>query len=178
MERPFEEEYLKAFDEHSDALFRHARMRVSNRDKATDLVQDTFIKTWNYIEGGGTVQHWKSFLYRVLNNLIIDEYRGTKEESLDALMEETPVSENPLLTSGGREEEEDRLNTEFLLARIRSHFPELPEAYRTALTLRYVDGLSPKEIATVLDLSENVVSVRIHRAVARLKELCGSPDTV
>lgn len=178
MERPFEQAYLQAFDDYADALFRHARLRLKDRERAADLVQDAFIKAWDYVSGGGEVRHWKSFLYRVLNNLIIDEYRGKHAESLDALLEDDPVSENPLLASGGRDTEEERLDAAMLLERVRSRFPELPESYRAVITLRYVDGFSPKEIAAMLELSENVVSVRIHRAVARLKELCGARETL
>ena len=47
----------------------------------------------------------------------------------------------------------------------------LDEAYRVVISMRFIDGLSPKEIAHTLGLSENVVSVRIHRGIARLKEL-------
>lgn len=177
MERPHEQSYLTAFDEHADALFRHACFRVRSRERATDLVQDAFIKAWDYVQEGGEVRHWKSFLYRVLNNLIIDEYRKTREESLDAMLENEPLADNPLLATGGRMETEDRLNDALLIERIRGRIQELPESYRSVLTLRYLDGFSPKEVAQLLDISENVASVRIHRAIARLRELCGSPDT-
>ncbi len=174
MDQSHERAYLEAFDEHADALFRHASFRVKSRERATDLVQDAFIKSWDYIQEGGDVKHWKSFLYRVLNNLIIDEYRRTREESLDALLDEGPVAENPLLATGGRSETEERLDDELLMGRIRTQIEKLPESYRTAITLRYIDGFSPKEVAELLNISENVASVRIHRALARLRELCTS----
>lgn len=172
MEQSHEQAYLQAFDEYADALFRHARFRLASRERATDLVQDTFIKAWDYLRDGGEVEHWKSFLYRVLNNLIIDEYRRTKEESLDALMEESPLAENPLLASEGRTEIEEHADTKLLMEHIRARLPDLPDSYRTVLTMRYIDGFSPKEISQMLGLSENVVSVRIHRGVTRLRELC------
>jgi len=51
----------------------------------------------------------------------------------------------------------------------------LPDAYKEVLILRYVDGLSPKEIAQSLDENENAVSVRVHRGLKKLKELL-EPD--
>ncbi len=168
----YETQFLTAFDEHADALFRHAFFRLSDRDRATDLTQETFIKAWEYARGGGEIQHWKAFLYRVLNNLIIDEYRRKKEQSLDTLLSDDPVRANTYIAVGSRAEREDDLDEELLIARVQALIPELPEQQRVALTLRYVDGFSPKDIAVTLGVSENVASVRIHRAVEHLRKLC------
>lgn len=168
----YEESFLAAFDEHSDALFRHARFRLSNSERAADLTQETFLKAWEYARAGNEVRAWKSFLYRILNNLIIDEYRRTKEESLDTLLEDDPPSLHERMSTGGRRETEDRLDDTLMIEHIKKFIPELPYGLRSALTLRYIDGFSPKEIAGLLDVSENVASVRIHRAVVRLRELC------
>ncbi len=169
-----EDAFRRAFDEYADALFRHAYFRVSNRERAADLAQDAFAKTWDYLRGGGEVRHWRSFLYRVLNNLIIDEYRRFKEESLDALLENETVDTGALLATGSRDETEHLLDERRELERIRKKIPELPEAYRVAITMRYIDGLSPKEIAPLLGVSENVVAVRVHRGVALLRKLYGT----
>src|SRR3954465_6401952 len=91
MTRPHQKAFLEAFDQYADALFRHACLRLSDRERARDATQDTFIKAWDYLVHGNEVREWKSFLYRVLNNLIIDEYRKTRELSLDALVEEGVV---------------------------------------------------------------------------------------
>ena len=172
MQDSTEKAYLAAFSEYSDALFRHAYFRISSRERALDLTQDTFVKAWDYLREGGDVKHWKSFLYRVLNNLIIDEYRKNKTHSLDALVENEPVVAEALLAHGSRREKEEHLDDELMIEKIRELIPKLPESYRVALGLRYVDGLSPKEIASLLGISENVASVRIHRAVAQLRKLC------
>src|SRR3989344_5622010 len=80
-----EQEFLKAYDDLADAIFRHCYFRVSDRDKAKDITQDTFTKTWEYIARGGKVESIKAFLYRVANNLIVDEFRKKKELSLERL---------------------------------------------------------------------------------------------
>jgi RNA polymerase sigma factor (sigma-70 family) len=50
------------------------------------------------------------------------------------------------------------------------HLDELPDLYREVLVLRFIDGLGPKEIGELVEQSENVVSVRIHRGLRLLKE--------
>ncbi len=162
-----EERFLKAFEEYSDALFRHAAMRISNREKSIDAVHDTFTKVWSYVRAGHEIDSYRSFLYKVLNNLIIDEYRKHKEASLDALLAEPGMDE-------GSFPELSESTVEALAATIdgRKAFDllkELPEEYREVLVFRFVDELGPKEIGELIEESENVVSVRIHRALKLLR---------
>jgi RNA polymerase sigma-70 factor (ECF subfamily) len=159
--------FLKAFEEYSDALFRHAAMRISNREKAIDAVHDTFTKVWSYVRQGHQIDSFRSFLYKVLNNLIIDEYRKHKESSLDALLEIEGVDE-------GSFPELSESTVEALAATIdgRKAFEllgDIPEQYREVLIFRFVDELGPKEIADLIEESENVVSVRIHRGLRLLR---------
>ena len=164
-----EERFLKAFDEYSDALFRHAIYRLSDRERAIEIVHDTFTKVWSYLRGGHEVDSYKPFLYKVLNNLIIDEYRRRKEFSLDALLGEEGTDEGsfPELYEGGIEELTFMLDAQKASLLIG----ELPVVYREVLTFRFVDGLGPKEISELIEESENVVSVRIHRALKMLKDM-------
>jgi RNA polymerase sigma-70 factor (ECF subfamily) len=159
----------EAFEQYSDALFRHCFFRLSDREKALDLTQEAFLKTWNYSQGGGQIEDMKAFLYRTLNNLVVDEYRKKKAVSLDAILEGEGVSEGDFedLKSPMPEAFEQNLDAKRALALLE----RIPEKYRTAISLRYVDGLSPKEIADILGETENVVSVRIHRGLARLREV-------
>jgi len=160
--------FLKAFDEYNDALFRHAVIRVSNREKAIDIVHDTYTKVWMYIRSGHEVDSYRSFLYKVLNNLIIDEYRKRKESSLDALLEIEGVDEGSFADLSEN-------TVEALAATIDGKkafllLEELPDVYKEVITFRFVDGLGPKEISDLIEESENVVSVRIHRGLKMLRD--------
>jgi RNA polymerase sigma-70 factor (ECF subfamily) len=169
-----EARFLKAFEEYSDALFRHATLRISNRDRAIDLVHDTFTKVWSYLRDGYEIDSFRPFLYKVLNNLIIDEYRKRKEASLDALLELEGVDEGsfPDLTES---------SVEMLAATIdgRKAFDlleEIPDQYREVIILRFVDQLGPREIAELIEETENVVSVRIHRGLKLLRKKIEAND--
>lgn len=163
-----EARFLKAFEDYNDALFRHACLRISNREKAIDLVHDTYTKVWSYIREGYEIDNFRPFLYKVLNNLIIDEYRKRKEVSLDAMLEAEGVDE-------GNFEELSESTTDVLAATIdgRKAFElleELPDQYREVIILRFVDQLGPREISELIEESENVISVRIHRALKLLRQ--------
>jgi RNA polymerase sigma-70 factor, ECF subfamily len=162
-----EERFLKAFDEYSDALFRHASIRLSDRERAVELTHDTFLKAWGYTRAGHEIESYRPFLYKILNNLIIDEYRKRKEDSLDALLEREGVDEGSFeeLHSGSLEIVVDTMDARRAVEAIAV----LPDTYREVLTLRFVDGLTPKEISLLIEETENVVSVRLHRGIKALK---------
>jgi RNA polymerase sigma-70 factor (ECF subfamily) len=164
-----EERFLKAFDEYNDALFRHAYLRISNRERAVDIVHDTYTKVWSYLKNGYEIDTFRPFLYKVLNNLIIDEYRKRKEFSLDMLLAEEGVDE-------GTFEDLQESTAEALAATIdgRKAFElldQLGDEYKEVLLYRFVDQLGPREISELIEESENVVSVRIHRGLKQLRKL-------
>lgn len=163
-----EDRFLKAFEDYSDALFRHASIRISDRERAIDIVHDTFTKVWSYVRAGHQIDSYRSFLYKVLNNLIIDEYRKRKELSLDALLSEEGVDE-------GSFPELSESTVEALAATIDGQkafalLGDLPDEYREVIIMRFVDGLGPREISDLIEESENVVSVRIHRGLKLLRK--------
>lgn len=169
IKRNHEERFLEAFDEYGDALFRHAFLRISDREKAIDVVHDTFTKVWTYVRNGHEVDQFRPFLYKVLNNLIIDSYRKTKEASLDALMAIEGIDE-------GTFDELSESTVESLAATIDGKkafemVQEIPDTYREVIVLTFVDGLGPKEISVLLEESENVISVRLHRGLKILRQM-------
>jgi len=164
-----EERFLKAFEEYSDALFRHAFLRISDRERAIDVVHDTFTKVWTYVRNGHEVDQFRPFLYKVLNNLIIDEYRKAKEASLDALLAIDGVDE-------GKFDELSENTVESLAATLDGKkafevVQEMPDTYKEVIILKFVDGLGPKEMAVLLEESENVISVRLHRGLKVLRQM-------
>lgn len=158
-----EKDFLAAYDEYADALFRHCLIRMRDRDVARDIVQETYAKTWDYLSKGNEIEYIRAFLYRVANNLIVDVSRKKKSSSLDAMMEDD-----------GFEVEDESIREPIDTPAIKEALAlldSLDEIYRTAITMRYLDEMSPREIAASLGVSENVVSVRIHRGIERLSTM-------
>lgn len=158
-----EQEFIKAYDQFSDAIFRHCVFRVSDREKAKDLTQMAFVRLWDYMSQGKEIDNMRAFLYRIANNLIIDEYRKKKDESLDRMRDEDGFDI-------GFETMKD-IETKDEHAQALALLECLPDKYREALVMRHVDGLSVKDIAHLTHETENVISVRIHRAIEKLRKL-------
>jgi len=148
--------------DHQKGLNLHAFFKVPDKTTSEDLVQTTFMKTWNYLIRGGEIAIMKSFLYHVLNGLIIDEYRKHKTSSLDALLEKgfqprVAHSERLLNVLDGK--------AALLLIQ------RLPERYQRVMRMRYVQDLSLKEMSLITGQSPNNIAVQIHRGLAKLKLL-------
>jgi RNA polymerase sigma-70 factor (ECF subfamily) len=140
----------------------YAFFKTHNHETGEDLVQDTFIKTWAYIVKGGKVNLMKPFLYHVLNQLIIDEYRKSKTSSLDVLLEKgfEPSFDN-------RERMVNTLDGKEALLLIQY----LPAKYEKVMRMRYAQDLSLKEISLITGQSRNAVAVQAHRGLLKLRKL-------
>lgn len=159
-----QETYLKAYDEHAEALYRHCYFRVYSKERAEELVQETFVKVWEYLQKGHEVENLRAFLYRVATNLIIDDSRKKKETRLDDILEDAPSLEP---RTDGRHTIETALMHKTALEVMQ----ELSDDYREVLTMRYVDDLDVSEIAETLGITPNNVSVRLNRATNALRSL-------
>ena len=164
---PKQEEKLKgvlakAHYDFNKGLNARAFFKVNNRVISGDLVQDTFIKTWSYLIKGGKIDIMKAFLYHVLNNLIVDQYRKHKTSSLDILLEkgfEPSVSDKERIFNIL-----DGKTALLLIAR-------LPEAYQKVMRMKYIQDLTLKEISLITGQSKNTIAVQIHRGLEKLKIL-------
>ena len=126
--------------DYSKALNTHAFFRTSDHQVGEDLVQDTFVKTWAYLVKGGKIDQMRAFLFHILNNLIVDQYRKRKKVSLDGLREkgfEPSVDDSQHLTNkiDGK--------AAFLLIK------QLSQKNQKVLRMRFERDLSLKEIALI-----------------------------
>ena len=159
-----QEEFLRLYDDYADAIFRHCYLRLGDRERAKDLMQETFMRVWQYVADGTAISYGRALLYRISNNMIIDQYRKKKNISLDVLGEEgfdPPSREDADTIERGIDQHQ-------VVKAIRDH---LDPRISQVIVMRYVDGLTPKEIAGMIHETENAVSVRIHRGLKKIKEL-------
>lgn len=164
--------FLEMYDTFSDEIFRFCMSKTRNRDESLDITQETFIKTWDYLRSGKTVDMARAFLYRTARNLIIDHFRKKKTVSLDAVFE-TRHDEAPDSGSAFDAPDYDHVPTGEHLDRERmiENLKRLPEHHYEILILRFIQELTIPEIAKIYRESENTISVRIHRAIRIARKL-------
>ncbi len=156
------ERFNEYFEAYSDAIFRHISFKISDRARAKELTQEVFMRLWKTLQKGEHIEYPKKFLYTIAHNLFVNEWRDRKESvSIEDLQKEG--------LEPGTDGEQELLKRE--AQEIIEIFQHLPPQYREVLTLRYVDEYEVKEIADLLHETANVVSVRIHRALHRLRKI-------
>lgn len=158
-------DFAKAYDTYADAIFRHCAYRCFDRERAKELMQETFMKAWDYLSAGNDIDNVQAFLYRTANNLIVDEARRAKKRKVVSFED---MQEEGFDIEGEDGREQGRIFDAKAVAEV---LHELEEPYRTAIIMRYVDELSPKEIAELLHETANVVSVRLNRGMKMLRTI-------
>ena len=162
--------FTDIYNKEADAIFRFCYLRVSDREQALDLSQETFTRLWQTMDQSGKlIEHPRAFLFTIARHAIIDWYRKKKAVSLEA-MEDGEVGE-PYEYISDSALTDSKLESEgrFLVDKIGS----LSLGHKDAVYLRFVEGLSPPEIAQILKISTNAASVRINRGIQELRKLTG-----
>ena len=144
-------------------LFRLALRITLNRVEAEDIVQDTLIKVWDRRFEWESIDSIEAFSLTVCRNLSLDRLRK-KENSNDSL-EDMNIAE-PVASSNPQ----DRMIQEDRVSLVRQIIDSLPEKQRSCMQLRDFEGKSYKEIAQVLDITEEQVKVNIFRARQMVKQ--------
>lgn len=164
-----EVQFAAIYDQFAPKIFAYCYFRVSSREEAEDLASQVFLRAWDHLASGRRVTNVPGFLYRIASNLVVDFYRrrGNKREvSLD-----DPRTASDIPDAIDVPGEFDR---DLTIKSVREKIHQLPDPYREVVVMKYINDLTVHEIAEVLGISENNVSVRLHRAIEKLRRLAGS----
>ena len=147
-------------------------------DDAEDAMQEALIKTYRYVGRIREPEAFRSWLYRTVRNACLMGRRKRVGEParLQSLDEVLPGPEGPKHIDAahpGRDPEQ-LADNEGLRRRLRRALRSLPTSYRTIVFLREMEGLSTKEVAKVMGISEDNVKTRLHRARLQLQAALGS----
>ena len=145
-----------------DKLFRLALRITFDRAEAEDVVQDTMIRVWNKREEWTQFGSIEAYCLTVAKSLAID--RSQKKEAQN--VELTPEMEEESEISGPY----DQLVNNERMSIIHRLINELPEKQRLIMQLRDIEGESYKEIAKILNLTEEQVKVNLFRARQKVKQ--------
>lgn len=164
-----DEEFKIIYTEESDSIFRFCLTRVSNREQALDITQDTFLRFWQSLSKEEEIRNNRAFLFTIAHRLIIDWYRKKKSISIESMANNENDMVYDVVDEGTLEEIGLGAESRFLLEKIK----ELPKTDQDPIYLRFVEGLSPPDIGEILGISSNAASVRLNRALEQLRKITG-----
>lgn len=151
-----------------DKLFRMALRMTMQREEAEDIVQEVMIKLWNNRDNWHNIENIESYAMTICRNLTLDHLRKTSA----SLLVSTEDTELPAINP--QQNPYDQIYAKEQLQHIHNLLSQLPEKQRMCMHLRDFEGKNYKEIAEIMQITEDQVKVNIFRARNFIKKNCMS----
>ena len=145
--------------QHRPGLLASARRSTVNETAAEDAVQETFLRAYRNLDRLADDSRLGPWLHRILTNVCIDDANRRKRDTAKAAR----AFNDPVLTHG-EPSVEHQLGLDHDTTDLQQALATLPDGYREALTLRFVEELSYGEVAQVSGLTEDNARARVSRA--------------
>jgi RNA polymerase sigma-70 factor, ECF subfamily len=158
-------EFQKVIMPHVDALFNYAMRITGDSDDADDLVQETLLKAFRFFNKFEKGTNAKAWLYRILKNSYINDYRRQVKEPTKVDYEDVQNFYENIKSSDVQTQhyEEDSFSNS-MDDNISSAIAKLPEDFRTVIILSDIEGYTYEEVADFVDCPVGTVRSRLHRA--------------
>jgi RNA polymerase sigma-70 factor (ECF subfamily) len=165
-------EFARLVDAYSGSIYRLALRMLNNPEDAEDVLQETFIKAYRGLqafEGRSSVSTW---LYRIAVNeaLLHLRQRGPDLVSIDAERKTEEGESEPVQLVDWRALPEEELLSVETRQVLDKAIQRLPATLKSVFLLRDIEGLSVRETAEALEVSEAVVKTRLLRARLNLRD--------
>jgi RNA polymerase sigma-70 factor, ECF subfamily len=145
-------DFSSLYKKHAPDVYRFALYLSGERGEAEDITSETFVRAWTS-PGPIEVATVKSYLFTIARNLFL---QGRQKKSRHVALDDE--LRDPQAGPYVQAEQKEKLLS------VMTELQRLPEASRSALLMRAVDGMAYEEIAQVLGISLVAVKVKIHRA--------------
>jgi RNA polymerase sigma-70 factor (ECF subfamily) len=150
---------------HNQRIYRIVRGILNNDGEAEDVMQDAYVRSYQHLGGFEGRSTFVTWLTRIaMHEAFARAQRLRKQTSLDADEAGYSQLESPRENSPER----NVANMELHNA-LESAISSLPLHYRSVIIMRDVEEMTTTEAATVLDISEQALKVRLHRARAMVR---------
>lgn len=153
---------------HNRLVFRITRSILGNGAEAEDVMQEAYVLAYQHLSGFEGRSAFSTWLTRIaVHEALARKRRRNRVVTMEP--ETLPERDSAFHSAGRRNPEQLAMDTE-LLRCIERAVDRLPMQYRAVFMLRDVQGMSTSETAAILDLREQAVKTRLHRARAMLRE--------
>ncbi|SDJ09458.1 RNA polymerase sigma factor SigW [Alteribacillus bidgolensis] len=163
--------FAELVDLYKDKVFQIAYRMTGNSYEAQDMAQESFLRAYANLESYDEKRKFSTWLFRITTNLCIDRLRKKKPDySLDAELQGTEGLTGYSQVAASEKLPEEQVVTMEMQQWVQREISYLPPKYRSAIILRYIEGLPIKQISEILDLPANTVKTHIHRGREALRK--------
>lgn len=168
------ERFPELVQRYQSRLYNFGLKMCGKAQDAEDVVQDTFLNVFRYLNGFRYETKFKNWLYRIATSTCVKKKRKSKfaperELSLEEFLPHDEAAVESHVPAWARLPL-DRVLNEELRQVLKEAILDLPEKYRVVLVLRDLEGFSTDESAQILNLSTANIKVRLHRARLFLRD--------
>ncbi|TWD89760.1 RNA polymerase sigma (SigW) subunit [Neobacillus bataviensis] len=156
---------------YKNSVFQLCYRMLGNRHEAEDIAQEAFIRAYVNIQSFKQDKKFSTWLFRIATNLCIDRIRKKKPDYyLDAEVAGTEGLTMYSQISSDSPLPESEVESLELQETVQKEILKLPEKYRSAIVLKYMEDMSLNEISEILNLPLGTVKTRIHRGREALRQ--------
>ena len=159
---------------HNQRVYRAVRSVLRDENDVEDVMQQAYVQAYLHLDQFAGLARFSTWLVRIAVNEARARTRGRSR--LVLVGDDPEQAEGPMTTAAGGRSPEDEAGSREMVLLVERALDQLPEMYRTALVLREIEGLSTAEVAGALDITEDVVKTRVHRARAMLQTTVRASD--
>ncbi len=184
----YRKEFSKIYDRYINKIYRFIFLKVNSQEIAQDLTSETFLKGWEAFEKSRNpghnnqkveeakssslpvarlrlarvIENPSAFLYQIARNLVIDHYREKGKAQV--------ISAEYIPIIDPKQDLEEKSLLESDIGQVRLALTDLKEDYQNVIIWHYLDDLPIREVAKMLDRTEETTRVLLHRALKSLKD--------
>ncbi len=158
-----QKKYENLVHAYSGWLFRYAYWISGDRTVSEDLVQETFLRAWRFLDSLKEESAAKSWLTTIVRRENARRFERKQLEYSDVDTDTLPATQSDF---DARPE----------VVALRIALKKLPASYREPLILQVIEGYTLEDIAEIMSLPRNTVATRLHRARQKLKQQLESGD--
>jgi RNA polymerase sigma factor (sigma-70 family) len=164
--------FNREFMPHINSMYNFAFRLTMDEDDANDLVQDTYLKAFRFIASFERGTNAKAWLFRILKNSFINDYRKRSKEpsKVDYQEVETTYNSDDGLETQATSDLRTESVQDLIGDEVANALNSLPVDFRTVIILCDIEGFTYEEMAKILDIPIGTVRSRLHRARNLLKD--------
>jgi len=157
--------FAPIYDYYVERVYRFVYLKVPTAQDAEDITAEAFLKLWHAIREGKPIESLQALLYQIARNGVVDFYRkrGVATDSIDDT--DLVIADRSDLTL------EEKMTLKSDMVAVEGAIRQLKDAYREVVTLHFLNELSLREVAKIVEKKPGTVRVLLHRGLKILREI-------